>query len=213
MIFEHDVLKYEELQTDESSGQRHYILPDGSKVPSVTTVLSKLSKDGIDAWRLRVGAEEANRISTQAANRGTQVHKICERYLLNDVDYKKGIMPVNVETFQKIKPYFDQYLGIIYGLEVPLYSKLLNTAGRTDCIAQYRHRLSIVDFKTSRKPKREEWIENYFIQATCYAMMAEYMFNIDIPQIVIIIAVDNEDPQIFRKNKSKYITRVREVFT
>jgi genome maintenance exonuclease 1 len=72
--------------------------------------------------------------------------------------------------------------------------------------------LSIVDFKTSRKPKREEWIQHYFIQATCYALMAEELYGIDIPQIVIIIAIDNEDPQIFRKDKSKYIGKVKEIF-
>lgn len=212
ILFSHNFLKYDDLATDESTGERHYILPDGSKVPSVTTVLSRLGNSGLDAWRQRVGEEEAKRIATQAANRGTQVHNICEQYLLNSPEYKKGIMPVNVETFKKIQPYFDRYVGSILGLEVPLYSKLLKTAGRTDCIAHYREVLSIVDFKTSSKPKKEEWIQNYFIQATCYALMAEAMFKLDIPQIVIIMSVDNEDPQIFRKDKARYVNRVMEIF-
>jgi genome maintenance exonuclease 1 len=210
--FEHDFLKYDELLTDESTGERHYILPDGTAVPSVTTVLGRLSKDGIDKWKARVGAEEAARIGTRASNRGTAIHKLCEQYLLNDPDYKKGVMPINLDTFRKLQPYLDKYLGTIYGLEIPLWSKELKTAGRTDCIAEYRNKLSVVDFKTSLRSKKEEWIQHYFIQATCYAMMAEKMFNLEIPQIVVMIAVDHEDPQIFRKNKDKYIEQVKAVF-
>jgi genome maintenance exonuclease 1 len=212
LIFKHDFWSFNDLNTDESTGERHYILPDGSAVPSVTTVLSRLSKDGIDKWKARVGEEEAKRISTQAAKRGTAIHSICEQYLLNNPEYKKGVMPINLDTFRRMKPYLDNYVGTIHGLEVPLYSYELQTAGRTDCIAEYRNKLSIIDFKTSRKPKKEAWIQNYFIQATCYSIMAEALFGIAIPQIVIIIAVDNEDPQVFRKDKAKYVERVREVF-
>lgn len=212
MLFRHNFFEFEDLKTDESTGERHYLLPDGSAVPSVTTVLSKLSKAGIDAWKQRVGEEEAKRISTKAALRGTAIHKICEAFLLNDPNYIKGQMPTDKETFRKLQPYLEQCIGTIYGLEIPLFSKVLNTAGRTDCIAEYKGKMSVVDFKTSRKPKREEWIENYFIQATCYALMAEAMFRVDIPQIVVMICVDNEDPQIFRRKKDKYIERVNQVF-
>lgn len=211
-MFKHEFLPFQELPTDETSGERHYILPDGTSVPSVTTVISRLSKDAIAEWRDRVGAEEADRISFQAAARGTQIHEICEQYLRNNPDYKKDILPIHVDTFNRIKPFFDTYMGTIYGLELPLYSKKLCTAGRTDCIAEYRDKLSIIDFKTSRKPKREEWIQGYFVQATVYALMAELLYKLDIPQIVIIIAVDHEDPQIFRKDKTKYLSRVKELF-
>jgi hypothetical protein len=212
LIFKHDFWSFNDLNTKTINEERHYLLPDGSAVPSVTTVLGRLSADGIAKWKARVGEAEAKRIGTQAATRGTAIHSICEQYLLNNPEYKKGVMPVNLDTFKRIKPYLDQYIGTIYGLEIPLYSYELQTAGRTDCIADYRGKLSIVDFKTSRKPKKEEWIQNYFIQATCYAMMAEELFGIAIPQIVIIIAVDNEDPQVFRKDRLKYVDRVREVF-
>lgn len=211
-MFKHEFLEFDDLTTDESTGQRHYILPDGTAVPSVTTILGRLSKDGIDKWKVRVGLEEARRIGQQAATRGTAIHDLCEKYLRNDPEFIQGHVAKNLLTFKKLQPYFDEYVGTIYGLEIPLWSKELMTAGRTDCIANYKGKLSILDFKTSLKPKREEWIENYFIQATCYAMMAEKMFKIDIPAIVVMIAVDNEDPQIFRKNKAKYIDRVKEVF-
>jgi hypothetical protein len=210
--FEHNFLKYDELTSNETTGERHYILPDGTSVPSVTTVLSRLSKDGIAKWKARVGEEEAKRVGAKAARRGTAIHSLCEQYLLNNPEYNKDVMPFYLDTFRKIQPYLDEHIGTIYGLEIPLWSKELKTAGRTDCIAEYRGKLSIVDFKTSLRPKKEEWIHNYFLQATCYAMMAEQMFGLSIPQIVVMIAVDHEDPQIFRKSKDKYIDRVKQVF-
>jgi genome maintenance exonuclease 1 len=194
-------------------GKRHYVTPEGGKYKSVTTILDeKLDKTALLEWRKKVGEAEANRISTQAANRGTAIHNIAEHYLLNNESFPKGSMPANIDTFRKLRPILDEHIGKIYGLEYFLYSDTLKTAGATDCIAEFDGVNSIVDFKTSRKPKKEEWIQSYFLQATCYAMMAEEQLGLVIPQIAILIAVDHEEPQIFVKPKYLYQDEVRELF-
>ena len=94
-----------------------------------------------------------------------------------------------------------------------MYSDLLMTAGATDCIAEFDGVMTIVDFKTSTKIKKEEWIQNYFLQATAYAMMAEERHGVEVPQIAIMIAVDHEEPQLFVKPKYLYVDEVRELFS
>jgi genome maintenance exonuclease 1 len=213
--FKHNFVPFVELTTETIDGQRHYVLPDGiTKLKSVTTIISEKSdKTALYEWRKRVGDEEANRISTQAARRGTSIHKIAERYILNEENIYKDEMPINVEMFKTIKNTLDRHVDNILGVELPLYSKALKCAGRTDLVAEYDGRLSIIDFKTSRKPKKEEWIENYFIQSTVYSMMFEWTYKFSVPQIAIIIAVDDEKtPQTFVMERSKYVERVLEVF-
>ena len=149
----------------------------------------------------------------QAGNRGTALHTICEDYLLNKDVYPEGVMPANIMTFSNLKPVLDTRVGKVFAVEAPLYSKKLNTAGRTDCIAEFDGVVSIVDFKTSLKPKKEEWIQDYFYQATCYSLMAEALTDLKIPQIAIIITVDGQpEPQVFVKNKYLYIEKVLEIF-
>lgn len=213
--FKHNFVPFVELTTETIDGQRHYVLPDGiTKLKSVTTIISEKSdKTALYEWRKRVGDEEANRISTQAARRGTSIHKIAERYILNEENIYKDEMPINVEMFKTIKNTLDRHVDNILGVELPLYSKALKCAGRTDLVAEYDGRLSIIDFKTSRKPKKEEWIENYFIQSTVYSMMFEWTYKFSVPQIAIIIAVDDEKtPQTFVMERSRYVERVLEVF-
>lgn len=212
-IFEHEFYTPFRLERIVIDGVRHYATPDGKKYKSVTTILGeKTDKTALLEWRKKVGEAEANRISTQAANRGTAIHNIAEHYLLNNDSFPKGSMPANIDTFRKLRPILDERIGKIYGLEYFLYSHTLKTAGATDCIGEFDGVNSIIDFKTSRKPKKEEWIENYFLQATCYAMMAEERLGLEIPQIAILIAVDHEEPQVFVKPKSEFISKVRELF-
>jgi len=216
-LFKHTFVPFVELTTENINGQRHYVLPDGvTKLKSVTTLLSeKLDKTALLEWRKKVGEEEANRISTQAARRGTSIHNLAEKYILNEdmTEHFKKEMPINVETFKVIQPVLDEHIGNVLGVELPLYSKPLGCAGRTDLVAEYDGKLSIVDFKTSRKIKKEEWIQNYFLQATIYSMMFEWTYQIAVPQIVIIIAVDDEKtPQTFVMERSKYIDKVKELF-
>ena len=216
-IFKHRFVPFAELTTETINGQRHYVLPDGvTKLKSVTTILSeKTDKTALMEWKARVGNEEAQKISTQAARRGTAVHSMAERYVMNEPQFiKENEMPVNVESFKPIKKILDDHVDNIVGVELPLYSKALKCAGRTDLVAQYDGTLSIIDFKTSRKLKKPEWIENYFIQSTVYSMMFEWTYRIAVPQIVIIITVDNEmTPQVFKLERSQFVNRVLEIFT
>ena len=213
-IFTHKLFEYEKLPRVEIEGKRYYQLPDGSLAKSVTTAIGDASdKTALYKWRAKVGDQEANRISTQAANRGTAIHSICEHYLLNNEGMPPDTMPTNVFTFKQIKPEIDNHIDTIYGIEARLYSYLLKAAGTSDCIADWDGIPSIIDFKTSRKPKKEEWIENYFLQATTYAMMCEERTGLAVPQIVILIAVDGEPvPQVFIKQAADYVERVKKVF-
>ena len=123
--------------TDEITDKgRIYTTPQGNKYPSVTTVLSHGSDHSwLDEWKARVGEVEAKKILVQAGRRGSAVHELAEYYLKNDPDYKKGHMPFNIYSFNKIKPFLDEHVGLIAGLEIPLYSDTLKVAGRSDCIA------------------------------------------------------------------------------
>jgi hypothetical protein len=213
-IFNHNLVKFTELATETIGGQRHYVLPDGvTKLKSVTTLLGeRLDKTALIEWRNKVGEDEAQRVSVQAARRGTAIHGIAERYVLNEENIYRNEMPVNIESFKPIKHVLDQHVDNIYGIELPLYSKILGCAGRTDLVAEYDGVPSIIDFKTSKKLKKPEWIEGYFLQSTIYSMMFERLYKIVIPQIVIIITVDNENtPQTFVMERSKFVNRVLEV--
>lgn len=214
--FKHILVPKAELETVTINGKRHYALPDGTHLKSVTTVLSeKLDKTALLEWKKRVGEEEAQRISTQAARRGTAVHTLAENYVLNEENYiPPNTMPINIESFKPIKKVLDDHVDNILGVELPLWSKALGCAGRTDLVAEYDNRVSIIDFKTSRRLKKEDWIENYFLQSTIYSMMFERIYSIAVPQIVIVLTVDDEmDAQIFIKDRSQYVNRAIEVLT
>jgi genome maintenance exonuclease 1 len=99
----------------------------------------------------------------------------------------------------------DEHVNNIHALEIPLYSHHLKVAGRVDCIAEYDGQLSIIDFKTSSKLKEESWIKGYFMQCSAYAVMYEERTGIPVSQIVIMIAVDSEHPQVFIKKRNDYI--------
>ena len=210
--FLHNFVEVPELKRTVINGVRHYETPAGV-FKSVTSILGeKLDKSGLEEWRKRVGEEAANKISTQAANRGTAIHELAEDYLLNKDDWKAGAMPVNLDTFLKIKPLLDSNIGSIYGIEVGLYSARLKAAGTGDLLAGYNGINSVLDFKTSRRIKDESHILGYFLQATIYSLMAEELTGLKFPQIVIIIAVDNEEPQVFVKDRNLYVDLVNKMF-
>jgi len=206
--FDHKDFEIEDLTTETINGKRHYVTPSG-KFPSITTVLSILSRDSIMKWRKRVGEEEANRVSTKAARRGTNVHQMCEDYINNKLEMKK-FMPADRETFQSIQPVLDEHLGLVWAQEVAMWSDYLGIAGRVDCIAEWDGKLAVIDFKTSRKPKKKEWISSYFMQAAAYCVMFEERTGISINKIVIAIAVDGEEPQIFEERRDNWTKKLIE---
>lgn len=190
------------LKTETLPSGRHYVAPDGTKLPSVTTVLGAKKKQAIMEWRQRVGAEEANRISRQASSRGTNLHSICEDYLNN----KKilSVMPDAKEMFVSIKPLLNRINNIHYQ-EQALWSVKIGLAGRVDCIAEFDGKLSVIDFKTSRRIKSKEDIDDYFAQCTAYALMYEELIGVPIEQIVIIMAVESEQPLLFVEKTEDHI--------
>jgi genome maintenance exonuclease 1 len=194
-----------ELNTQTIDGQRLYETPDGKLYPSVTTVLKDLSAEGIAAWRARVGNDVANRISAQASARGTAVHKLCEDYINNDPDYLDGHMPANVATFNTLKGLLDKHLDNVVMQEVPLYSHYLEVGGRVDCIGEWDGKLSVIDFKTSKRRKRKDNIGGYFMQASAYCVMYEELTKVPITQTVILMSVDNDHPLIYKGHRDEYI--------
>lgn len=212
MMFEHVGvdLGYDDLNADTSESGRLYSTPDGRKYPSITTVLSILSEEAIKAWRKRVGEEEANRISHRASTRGTAVHAIVEDYLNNVENYKEKYALNIIDNFLPLKEILDTRIGKIYAQEVPLFSHHLRVAGRVDCVAEFDGKISIIDFKTSRKIKQKKYIENYFMQEAAYAIMFEERTGIPITQLVTLIAVDDEQPQIFIEHRDNWTDRLLE---
>lgn len=210
---------FTELERETVDGKRYYKTPTGLLYPSVTTVLSLHNAQGIQEWRKRVGEEEANRVSRRASGRGTKVHKLCEDYLNNKADYLEGHMPSNVEMFYSLKPVLDTFIDNIVVQEAPLYSDYLQVGGQVDCIADFNGTLSVIDFKTASREKSEDYIQSYFMQTAAYCVMFEEMTKQPIKQIVIIIAVSNDDRnhtvQTFVKDRDQYIwdfVRLRESY-
>jgi hypothetical protein len=182
-------------------GKRVYNTPTGKKYPSVTTVTGLYKMAQIMEWRKRVGEEVANKISSEASGRGTRIHELCEYYLKGqelEINYR------DTDMFESIKPYLDK-IDNIHALETPLYSDHLEVAGTVDCIAEYDGRLSIIDFKTSRRWKSADDIHDYFMQTACYAVAFEERTKLPVTQLVIIMAVDNNDPLIFKEHRDKWI--------
>ena len=188
-----------ETHTD---GKRYYTLEDGSRLPSVTTVLGALKKEAIMKWRKRVGEEAANAISRKASGRGTNVHTLCERYLNNEA--LGDIMPDAKEMFLSIKPILNRINNIHYQ-EQALWSKQLGMAGRVDCIGEFDGELSVIDFKTSKRIKSSADIEDYYWQTAAYSLMYEERIGVPINNLVIIMAVEDEQPLVFKQQTQDHI--------
>ena len=209
-FFNHIPVDIPLLTREDTENGRLYKTSDGNLYPSVTTVLSAMTdKSHLDAWRQRIGVEEADRISKFASARGTAVHSLCEDYVLGR---KVNGMPSNMATFNQIKKVLDKHVDNIKACESTLVSHKLKVAGTTDLIAEYDGRLSIIDYKTSAKLKRKQWIEGYFPQSSLYSFMLWEMTGIMTDQIAIIIAVDdNPEAQVFIESPRNYIEKASQM--
>ena len=196
-----------DVTTQTIQGKRFYVTPEGNKYPSITTVLSGKGNEGIIKWRESVGNDVANQIMRSAAKRGTAVHQLVEDYLNNDELSKQDVLPVALFTL--LKPELDKINNIVMQ-EGGLYSDNWGVAGRVDCIAEYEGKLSVIDFKTSTKEKKEEWIENYFIQGSAYCEMYEERFSGKIDQVVILIVTEDGGVQVFKKDKRPFLPLLKE---
>lgn len=191
---------YTPLAKESLEGKRHYALPDGSRVPSVTTILEKTkpeeAKQALQNWRKAVGEQRAQQITTEAANRGTRMHTYLERYVKDD---DIGEFPSNpfaqpswfmaAEVILKGLCHADEY----WGSEVPLYYSGLY-AGTTDLVGTWKGQPAIMDFKQSNKVKKREWIDDYFIQLAAYAAAHNETHGTDIKTGVILMCVKPATP-------------------
>jgi genome maintenance exonuclease 1 len=161
---------------------------------------------GLMEWRKNVGDDVANYIARTAAHRGTKVHHMCEDFLNNNFDeetHKKNFLPYVL--FGQLKPVLMQKVNNILAQECGLYTDKYRVAGRVDCIAEYNGVKSIIDFKTSRKERNDDWNESYYIQASAYAEMFEERTGIAINQIVILVVTEDGVVQEFVKDKGEYL--------
>ena len=208
-----------DLQTKSINRKRYYITPDGNEYPSVTTVLSGRGKEGLMAWRKKVGEDVANHICRKAADRGTKVHQMCEDWFNglpeSDPDawkkHEKNFLPFCL--FNRLKDDTFHNFGEIIVQEAPLYSDKYRLAGRVDCIAEYNGELSIIDFKTSTSERNDSYNENYYIQTTAYAEMFEELTGNPIDQIVILVVTEDGSVQEFIKSKTDYIPLLEETLS
>ena len=211
--FKHNFLPEVELEELKIDGKRFYVTPEKNKYPSVTTVLgSVMDKTKLFEWQARVGKEKADQIKTKAARRGTKLHKLCEDYVLNKDEYLKDHLPITIDLFKQVQPFIDKNVEEVLGIELPLYSDFLRTAGRCDMVCKMNGKNVVVDYKTSTKPKKEEWIESYFLQLTTYSMMIEERYKIDVPYIIVVIACEEGEPQTFPKSTVHYRDKVTDIF-
>ena len=196
-------LEHLDLHTVQKDGKRFYTNGDEDfHYPSVTTVVGLLNRDHIRLWRERVGEEEANRISTGAAKRGTSFHQVVEDYLRQEKEITFSDI-IEEKRFKGVQPVLDEIVPI--ALEAPLLSRKLEMAGRVDCIGVFDDMLSIIDFKTSSSYKEEYMAKPWFYQMTAYAIMVEELTGTPIEEITAIVSLENGMFQIFSENPMDYV--------
>jgi len=194
---------YTKLARDESTGKRLYATPDGFKVPSVTTILDKTkpaeSRIALANWRRNVGEKKAQEIVTEAANRGTRMHTFLENYIKGDVLKETVSNPYAQQSLTMAKIVIDKgfpKINEVWGSEVPLYFPELY-AGTTDCCGIHDGDESILDFKQTNKPKKLEYIGDYFLQLTAYAMAHNEIHKTNIRKGVILMCSKDYEYQEF----------------
>lgn len=176
-------------------GKRFYATPDGNRLPSVTTILdrtkSEESKKALNQWRARVGAEKAQQITTEAANRGTRMHTYLERYIKEGAIPERGSNPFSWPSHLMANTIVEHGLKNVsefWGIEVPLYFPKVY-AGTTDGAGIHLNAESILDYKQTNKPKRREWIDDYFTQLCAYAEAHNEVYGTQIRKGVVLMCV------------------------
>jgi len=190
---------YDEMKRVNVDGSRRYLTPDGAKLPSVTTILdatkSEESKQALANWRKRVGPVRAQEITTEAAGRGTRMHKWIENYIKNDETGDPGSNPYSIQSHQMAHTIISK--GLInctefWGTEVGLYFPEIY-AGTTDLAGIHGNAEAIMDHKQTNKPKKREWIEDYFTQLAAYAIAHNEVHGTKIRKgVIFMCSADNQ---------------------
>jgi genome maintenance exonuclease 1 len=207
-MFNHIEIDYPTLDREMIDGVRYYDTPDGQKLVSITSIISHYNREIFTKWRKRVGVDEANKITKAATSRGTDMHTLVENYMLNKE--LPTVQPLSEFLFKQAKPDLDK-IDNIHAIEQALFSRELGVAGTVDCIAEYDGELAVIDFKTSKKPKPEKWIEHYYVQCAAYACMLYEMTGIMVKKFVIIMSCENGEVEVYEQyDKRKYINLLAE---
>ena len=201
---------YTNLQRNSIDGKRLYSCPDGAQVPSVTTILDQTKplekKLALAEWRKRVGSQKAQSITTEAASRGTRMHSYLEEFIKSGKIKDKVSNPFAQQGLDMAKVIIEQgfkNINEVWGSEVSLYYPGLY-AGTADCIGIHSNIHSIFDFKQTNKPKKEEWIEDYYLQLVAYAEAHNKLFNTSINKGVILMCSANFEYQEFILTSDNY---------
>ena len=195
-----DESKLPKVKGKRVDGFRFYDI-NGKNYPSITSVLSIRKAESLKEWRSKVTDKVADWEMGRAARRGKATHTLVEQYLKNETPSIRDVLPLGL--FKLMRPYLDQ-INNIHCLETVMFSDKLTVAGQVDCIAEYNGKLSVIDFKTANKERKESWIENYFLQTCAYSMMYEEHFGTKIDQLVILIAGEDGTMVPFIKDRSEY---------
>tara|TARA_A100001388_G_scaffold4207_1_gene3119 strand:- start:2454 stop:3137 length:684 start_codon:yes stop_codon:yes gene_type:complete len=191
---------YTKLSRTSLDGKRVYQCPDGNAVASVTTILdSTKDKTHLLEWRKRVGEETAKRITKEASGMGTRMHKYIENYINDGSWGTPGSNPYSQQAFKMAKIVHENALkdvNEIWGSEVGLYFPKIY-AGTTDCVGQYKGNPCIIDFKQTNKPKKKEWVEDYFLQLVAYAEAHNEVYGTDIKEGHVFMCSRKLDYQQF----------------
>ena len=205
-MFNHVPVDIPEVSTKTIKRKRFYDTPTGF-YPSITTVLGvrKEKQQGLAKWRERVGNDVANHIMRTAAGRGTAVHHMCEDFLNNVEVTQEGREFLPWCLFSQLKPTLQKSINNIFAQECGLWSEKYRLAGRVDCIAEWNGVPSIIDFKTSRSERKDDYNFEYYMQASAYAEMFEERTGIEINQIVILVVTEDGLVQEFVREKHDYL--------
>lgn len=186
---------YQPLNRVSEDGKRLYATPDGKKLPSVTTILDKTKpeekKAALNEWRKRVGVENAQKITTEAANRGTRMHTYLEHYVKTGELKERGSNPFGWASHVMAQTVIEDGLKNVnefWGVEIPLYFPSLY-AGTTDGAGIHLNDEAILDYKQTNKPKRQEWIEDYYLQLVAYALAHNEVYGTNIRKGVVLMCV------------------------
>jgi len=193
------VIQDSDLLSENTESGRYYTLDNGKKLPSVTTVTGWKKNQFFINWRSK-NPKEAKRVTS----RGNLLHSLLEDYVNNETVCLKDIPPIECDLFLQMQPEIDK-IDNVRGTELALSSEMVGVAGRADCIAEYDGKLSIIDFKGSTRKKYKGNIDNYFLQATAYALMWQEMTEEKIEQIAIIIGCETGDTQVFTDNPLNWV--------
>ncbi len=217
-IYNPNRFNYQELKRTNTNGSRKYITPDGFALPSVTTILDATkpeeAKKALQNWRNRVGHKQAQAITTEAAGRGTRLHKWLENYVKLGDPGEPGSNPYSQQSFKMAQTIIDSGLhkcNEFWGTEASLYFPEMY-AGTTDLAGVHENQEAIMDFKQANKPKKKEWIEDYFLQLAAYGSAHNEMFGTNIRKGVILMCTKDNEYQEFIIEGNEYDHYVNEWF-